>query len=281
MDIKLIAMDMDGTLLDGVKAVSDENIRALRDCEARGIKTVLASGRAFESLRAASELIGLTSPIISANGARVDASPNGPIIMLDCFLREMAEKVFEVVMDDGVFFVVYAPGIMYQMNLNGYEDENRGLNRGVLRAGREFQKASDICVIRDRDRAFGEGLDRAMKFVLFNRDPKRLARLKEVFEPLGLSLTSSDDESLEIMMPGAGKGRALTFLREHFGLLKDQVMAFGDYTNDITMLEAAGYPVAMGNAVDELKRVAWTIAPKNTESGVGRTIRKYVLEGTP
>lgn len=278
MDIKLIAMDMDGTLLSGEKLVPDENIRALRECEARGIMTVLASGRAFESIRQLAKAMGINSPIISANGARVDESPDGPPLMVDVFEPDVAERVYRMLMDDGVFFVIYAPGTMYQSNLNGYEDTNRGLNRGVLRAGREFTGPAQIEVVRDRRRTQEEGLYRAMKFVLFNKDPARLARLRAAFEPMGLYMSSSDDESLELMMPDAGKGRALEFLMRHYGLERNQVMAFGDYVNDLTMLAAAGYPVAMGNALDAVKQIAWTVAPTNDEAGVGRTIRRYVLE---
>lgn len=278
MDIKLIAMDMDGTLLASDKSVPDENIRALRACEARGIKAVLASGRAFESIRQLAKAMGLSSPIISANGARVDESPNGPPLMVEVFERDLAERVYQMLMDDGVFFVIYAPGVMYQSNLTGYEDGNRGLNRGVLRAGREFTNPADIEVVRDWQRIKNEGLQTAMKFVLFSKDIARLRRMHAAFEPMGLYMSNSDDESLEVMMPGAGKGRALEFMIEHYGLAKDQVMAFGDYVNDRTMLEAAGYPVAMGNAIDALKQIAWTVAPTNDEAGIAWVINRYILE---
>ena len=280
MNIKLVAMDLDGTLLDEQKAVSEVNIGALRACEARGIMAVMSSGRAHESIRMLAHTIGLNSPIVSANGARVDASPDGPMIMVECFDRPMAERVFDIALKDGVLFVIYAPGAMYQLNLDGYEDENRGLNRGLLRVGREFTGGAEIRVVRDRAEAFEKGLSTAMKFVMFNKSPARLAALRAQYESLGLSLSSSDDESLEVMMPGAGKGRAIEFLMRHYGLGKDQVMVFGDYTNDITMFEAAGYPVAMGNAVEELKRIAWKVAPSNQESGVGRMINEYVLGGS-
>ena len=80
------------------------------------------------------------------------------------------------------------------------------------------------------------------------------------------------------MPKGVDKGSAVRRLCEHFGIDENETMAFGDYTNDLDMLKAVRYPVAMENAVDEVKAIAKYIAPLNTEGGVGRFIMENVLK---
>ena len=113
---------------------------------------------------------------------------------------------------------------------------------------------------------YGVSLDRAA-------DPS--ARLLAAHTPCQLS--SSGRDNLEVMAPGGGKGRALAFLMGRLGLKKEQVMAFGDSTNDLDMLGAAGWPVAMGNALDVVKALAWRVAPSCDQDGVARTLQECVL----
>ena len=80
------------------------------------------------------------------------------------------------------------------------------------------------------------------------------------------------------MPEGTDKGNALRVLSEYFGIDKSETMAFGDFTNDIDLLKAAGHPVAMGNAVEELKEIAEIIAPVNTEGGLGQVVFEKVLK---
>ena len=103
-------------------------------------------------------------------------------------------------------------------------------------------------------------------------DPDLLARLSRKLTEAGLNCTSSVSTNIEIMSAQAGKGFAVEWLAEHIGATREQTMAFGDNTNDIQMLEAVGWPVAVGNAVPELKAAARLIAPDCDQDGVARTI---------
>ncbi len=274
MDIRLIAMDLDGTLLDSEKRISDENARALRACEARGIRTVFASGRSFESLRRMALETGLSSPIISSNGARVDLTPNGPMFRDYPFDPARARTVYDILKASGLYFVVYAAGRFYKCNAAGGED--RGLNCAQWN---EKKEPSQIEVVDDPARTLAEGLARVHKFVAFSRDPAPLRALRETLAArTDASLSASWFDNLEILRPGAGKGTALKDLSRALGLKKAQIMAFGDNLNDTDMLKSAGHPVAMENAVEPLKALARRIAPHHDDSGVGRVIRQVVLE---
>ena len=101
--------------------------------------------------------------------------------------------------------------------------------------------------------------------------------LRRKIEALGFEANSAFPFNLEIMAPGAGKGMATRWLTEHMGLNREQVMGFGDYTNDLSMLACVGWPVAVDNAIDEVKRACRIIAPSCEDDGVAQTIQKYVL----
>ena len=277
MDIRLAAMDLDGTLLNGKKRVSEKTVRALRACEDKGVKIVLASGRSFESVAALAGIIGLKSPVISANGARADLSPQGEILFLDAFPRRLAEEVFAILRRTGCCFVIYGPGIIYQLNPSP-GDQDRGLSRGLLYAGGQSASGGSVRVVREEDAAW-RGLDQALKFVLFSKARAALQEAERLLrQGTPCQLSASDESNLEVMAPGGGKGRALAFLMGMLGLKKEQVMAFGDSSNDLDMLGAAGWPVAMENGLDSLKRLAFKIAPSCDRDGVGEILRQYVLE---
>ncbi len=127
MDIRLVAMDLDGTLLGSDKQISPENARVLRACEARGIKMVLASGRNFESVRTLALGVGLSSPIITANGARVDMSPNGPMLVDYPFDKSLARRVYDILADSAVYFVLYTRERVFKCNTGCLEELEEGV----------------------------------------------------------------------------------------------------------------------------------------------------------
>ena len=111
----------------------------------------------------------------------------------------------------------------------------------------------------------------------FSRDPGVLAGLRERLERLPVTINSAFPFNIEVMDMGRGKGRALTFLADHYGLKKEELMAFGDGTNDLEMLLASGTPVAMANGEEALKKIAAIVAPGNAEDGEAQVIEKWVL----
>ncbi|MBR2572224.1 MAG: HAD family hydrolase [Clostridia bacterium] len=279
LDIRLVAMDLDGTLLNREKEISAGNQRALIECETRGILVVPATGRSRPAVSALARYYGLTSPMISINGARVDLSPTGPSLLKDIFDRERAEKAFRILKESGVYFVVYCRDTLYRVNLDLHpEEQNRGLSKNAVRIENEMGFGCRVEVVVDDRRAWDEGLEDTYKMVVFCRDEQRIQAVRAQLErEMDMALSSSWSDNLEVLMPGAGKGRAIERLQQHYGLRRDQIMAFGDFSNDLEMLSAAGWPVAMGNAIDEVKAAAKIIAPNNDDDGVGYVLNKYVL----
>ena len=272
MDIRIVAMDLDGTLLDGNSRLTERTKETLRRCEAKGVKMVLASGRGFESTRVFAVETGLHSPLICANGTRVEETPDGGTILEKTIPPELSEKVVSILMESGIYFVCYARGINYNIHM---ADERRGQVPKNAYDEQFVLKFSE-----DVDEMYRFGAANAYKYVAFTKDLKALEKLRKRLETeTDAKVMSSWWDNVEIIPRDGGKGQALAFLRERYGCTRDQVMAFGDAMNDWDMMREAGWPVAMGNAVDELKAAARLITAPNTEEGVAQALEKYVLNG--
>lgn len=274
--IKLVAMDLDGTLLNADRRVSEENAEALRACEARGVKMVLASGRSFQSVRRLAKEIGLTSPIISSNGAKLDESPDGPTLLEDVFPLDVSKQVYSILKESGIYFVCYGRDALYRNNLQSAAEAGRGLNAPPKT--KSENDAFIVTTIDDEDLMISEGIHEPLKYVAFTHEADKLAALRETLtRQTDCALSSSWFDNVEVLIHGAGKGKAIRTLCAHYGIAKEETMAFGDNLNDLDMLEAVGVPVAMENAIDALKRIATLIAPHHDASGVGTVLREKVL----
>lgn len=268
--IGVVAMDLDGTLLGADQKISEENKRALRECSARGIRVVLASGRSFESARTFAKEIGVSCGIVSCNGARLDETENGPVLMEDCFSKEQALFFFEELRRCDIYFECYTPGRIYMTD--GFVETFHSHEARVLEID-----GYRLEYIDSAERMREEALDHVYKFVIYSPDPKILARTEQHLRQFDVAVTRSWDDNIELLRSDAGKGKAVLAYAQRHGIPAAEVMTFGDQHNDLTMIRAAGVGVAMGNATDELKAAADLIAPHHDQSGVGRIICKYVL----
>ncbi|MBQ2956842.1 MAG: HAD family phosphatase [Clostridia bacterium] len=268
--ISMIAMDLDGTLLGEDKRISEKNKAALRECAKRGIRVVLASGRSFESIRTFAKEIGIECGIISCNGARLDRTANGPIMAENCIPEATAVRLFDELRAANVYFECYTPGRIYMTD--GFVERFHSHEARVLDLD-----GYRLEYIDGTERMRTEALKRAYKFVVFSPKKEELEAAAAKLDWPDVSVTSSWGDNIELMKRDAGKGRALTLYADDYGIVKEEIMAFGDQLNDMDLLRAAGWPVAMENAVDGLKEIARLIAPHHDCSGVGRVIEKWVL----
>lgn len=276
MDIRLVATDLDGTLLNEHGIISERSLKALHECETRGIPVVMSSGRMFEGVRLLAKQAGLNSPIISSNGARVDASPFGPVWMEDTLPFPLAQQIFRILKDTGLYIECYSRNTIYQAHAE---------LSPFLPSPKAYCPVEEIRdedgyaqrFVNDLQRMEQEGLPHAYKLAAFSRDPVRLEEIRQALKGLPVNISSAFPYNMEIMAQGHGKGRAIRFLAEKLGLKIEQIMAFGDNTNDIEMLQAAGTGVAMGNAAPALFQAADMIAPTNAEDGEAVILEKWVL----
>lgn len=269
--VSVVAMDLDGTLLEIDKKISSANARALKECCEKGVHVVLASGRSFESVRTFANAIGIDCAVISCNGARMDASVHGPIIMEDCIPEAQAVELFDALIEENVYFECYTPGKIYMTD--GFVERFHSHEARVMELD-----GYKLEYIDGTERMREEALKCAYKFVVFSPDADRLSQVAERMRRFDISITSSWGDNVELMKKGAGKGKALLAYAAVHGIPCEEIMSFGDQLNDLDMLSVSGWPVAMENAVESLKHSARLIAPHHDLSGVGRIIRKYVLD---
>lgn len=270
MNIRMIVSDIDGTLIPGGGVLSEYTKRTLRACEKKGVHVVLASGRTFYGARGVSLEAGLQGPVISANGGRADRSPEGGVIFEDTLDEEISLRIYRELMDAGCFMTSYVGTRVYAL------EETNGFGSKCAQAS-EIRKGGDHVIVNDEARFLSEGTVRPYKYEAYSDDSALIDRLRVRFLSWGLSVSSAFPYNLEILAPGGGKGRAVEALAARFGIDRSEIMAFGDGSNDLTMLKAVGWPVAMSNGVQVLKDAAWKIAPDCRDDGEARVLEEYVL----
>jgi Cof subfamily protein (haloacid dehalogenase superfamily) len=268
--IRLIATDLDDTLLDASAALTARTRRALEAAMALGCGITLSSGRMLEAMLPFATGIGVNAPMLLYNGAMIYDHRADETLFAPRIPFETALGIVKLAEDLGCYIQLY-PGKGY------YCSQIRDCTRAYARqinvqanpvhmpmAHWLAQNPSDMQKMLIIDTP--EGADRMQ------------AVLREAF-PHGACFLKSKPHYLEIAPEGVDKGRSLGFLANRLGLQPDEVMAFGDGQNDVPMLEYAGAGYAMANACPQALACTPLVAPPNTEDGVAQVIEGYLKEG--
>lgn len=269
-DIRLIATDLDGTLLDGTGHIRPYTRETLQECIRRGITVMFVSGRCHESARLPALETGLEIAIASSNGARIDKSQYGPTI----YERLMDEKecalAWSILQD--------CPGNVhaYIRGTNFVRSGSGATATPEIRYAGEPSQLAEWCY-DDIGRMRRESARNVHKFEVYSSDRSILDEYAARCRAAGFAVTSANDRDIEIQPADSTKGAAVLHMAHILGIGAEQVIAFGDYTNDISMLREAGIGVAMANAVAEVRAMADRIAPPNVFEGEARTIRSIVF----
>ena len=273
MSIKLIALDLDGTLLDSRKRLSPQNKQALEACIARGVYIVPCTGRVAMGIPEEIRCIPGIRYAITVNGATIEDMETGQILESHLLDKEAALEIMELAREYPVMYDVYAAGQGISENRFLNDLEPYGLTEEMIAMIRRTRKA--VPDIREYVRQWPGQVD---KVNLFFHDPETRSRLRKLLEAReDILVSSSLPTNLEINGAGAAKGNALLALAEHLGLKREETMACGDGDNDISMIKMAGLGVAMENAVPDILEAADWITGSNDESGVAKAIETWVL----
>ena len=270
--VRLICLDMDGTLLDDDHAtVPPRNVRALRAAAERGAAVCIASGRAWSLLEDVYRQAPFTRYAILSNGAAVLDIARGEWLVRNCLPDGARARLIDLLLEWEIPFEVYAGGENY------------------IQADRREQVFSSALspqfgeVLRTRSR-FPADLNAALpageveKIHVFHVPPERREELAARAAGWGpLTVTSSFGENMEFTAPGVNKGAAAKALCARMGWTAEQVMAFGDAGNDLELLSWAGWSFAMANATEEAKAAARHVTGSNREAGVAMAVEKYFL----
>ena len=272
--IKLIAFDLDGTLLNENKKVSIENRRVLEECGQMGIQLVPCTGRTIQGIP--EEVLGIPGVhyAITVNGGKIVDKTTGKVIESRMFSPEQAVNVIDIAKEYPV---------MYDAYINGRGISDRSFLKHLEDYGITGVLADFVRSVRDPVENVREYVVREKKPVeklnIFFRDLSCREELRTRIRSLGYTVVSSStDFNLEINAEGATKGDAILSLASYLGISPDETMAFGDGENDITMIEKAGIGIAMGNAGEFLNVRADYITLTNEENGIADAVRHLILE---
>lgn len=265
MTIKLVALDMDDTLLDHSNRISPRTREVIRQAVAQGVTVTVATGRMYRSALPFAQQLELDVPLITYNGALIKSALSGETLMHTPIAGDTARQVLALFREKGWYIQSYINDTLYVAEL----DEK----------ARYYEKLSGVTPV-------------AVGYELYTMAgmPTKLLALSEPGEISVINQTVtaafhgrlytavSKPNYLEMANPEVNKGKALAYLASLLGIKQQEIMAVGDSANDLDMLQYAGLGVAMGNASEQVKAAADAVTCANDADGVAEAIIKYVLK---
>jgi len=284
--IKLIASDMDGTLLNDKMQVSDGNAQAIRDAKAAGIEFMVATGRGLTEAQPLLAAQDLHPAFITLNGAQVYDEANQLVVdiplsqaMTDLVIADLKTRkiYFELVTNQGIYSDSKVSRIQNVADLLVNLNPDTSYKIAVALAAARLE-LMNINYVDDYAPLLQTPGLQVMKIIAFSSAGQAvLAEPKRVFTATKeLIVTSSSANNIEINNIHAQKGSALAEFAQQRGIAMTEVMTLGDNLNDESMIRQAKYGVAMGNAVPAIKDIAWGQTTTNIEDGVAKAIYRAI-----
>jgi Cof subfamily protein (haloacid dehalogenase superfamily) len=267
--VRLVALDLDGTLLTRGNAISDANAAAVRDAVAAGMHVVFATSRWYRLAKATAGLLGVTAPIICHNGAMIRDPRDDAVILRHDIAPDAAREVARLADDARYESIVTVRDETWMTTKRADIDPAR------LPAGMRLSRTLSEHV--------GDG---AEAFLFFGQDAVDglRAALGDRYDgvlTLAWGFSETFPPYLNIVNAAADKGRALRLVCDRLGVPLDETMAIGDAAPDLDMMRVAGLSVAMGNAPSDVQAQATVTGPGNREDGVAWAIRRFALPAPP
>lgn len=267
--IKMVAIDLDGTLLNEAKEISTRNQAAIAAAKAQGVKIVICTGRPIRAIDPFLETLDLLNPgdySITFNGGLVQKNDTEEIIEKSALTKENIHELYQLATDLDLPLDVVSDGTVLQMptsemHASLYDALNKLLN---------FQD-SQLSVI-DGSRIYNKAV---IAFEQAFLDQQIAAIPREYYATYEIIKTR--DTLLEFMPKGVTKAYGLSLLARDLGILPEEIMGIGDEENDLPMVEYAGIGVAMANAVPMVKAAANYVTASNEADGVAQAIEKFIL----
>jgi Cof subfamily protein (haloacid dehalogenase superfamily) len=274
--IRLIGIDIDGTLLDSHGGMPDANRAAIHDAVAAGVHVALVTGRSYPFARPVASPLPSSISLMVSNGA-VERTMDGGTLARRLLDRESARRVLDTTRQHRhAAALIFDRDADRQVVYETMDWEHPGRQRYWSRNHSHIAQSIPLEAALDEDPIQ----------VMFNGGVEDMRALFDWLrvEVQGCSVlmteyVSRDFSLVDVTSPHATKGRALEWRTRQMGLTREEVMAIGDNFNDVEMLEFAGHPVVMKNAVDGLRSRGWHVTGHQDEAGVAQAIRRLVLDG--
>ena len=276
MAIRLVAIDIDGTLLDSRWALPARNQAALAEAARRGIEIAIVTGRRYDFATPVLDQLACAPTAIVSNGALVRL-PGGATPVRHLLPRDTARLILDLTAawrdSAGLVFDRPREGQVVFERI----DWNHPSRRAYAERNRPFileVSPLEAALTDDPLHVMFNGTLAAMQAL---RDVLRTSEGTAACSMASTEYAARDFALVDVLAPGCTKGRTLAAWARQRGYRRDEVMAIGDNVNDIEMLEAAGVPVVMANAVPELLGRGWTMTASNDEAGVAVAIERWAF----
>lgn len=264
MSIRLVAIDLDDTLLTDELEIPPGAVRAIEKARAAGVHVVIATGRMFPSARPFAEQLGLQTPLITYNGAMVKTAAE-ELLFHRPVPQDLALEVLDFAEDrqwpvqcyfhDRLYVPAITAGVIYYTELSGVPAQSTNHMRELVSES---------------------GPTKMLAIGSPEQTTERARALADFFGER-LEVTISKPSFVEMMRPGISKGSALADVAALLGVAQDETMAIGDSFNDLHMLQWAGVGVAMGNGHPHIREIADHVVASNMDEGVAEAIERFVL----
>lgn len=266
MAVKLLALDLDGTVVSNLREISKPVEKAIRKAIAKGVAVTIATGRELPATLKFAERLGITTPIICYQGALIQDLQNKQALKIQHVPAKLSRNIIKFARKNKLPMVLYTPDAHYTE-----------LPSPLIQETLHTTKTS-LTVVNNLLSVLGKETH-PLKF-LFIQD---LSNIEKVSQQLAaefgdvFDIVRTHEIIVEAILPDVSKGHALIALAKHLNIPISQTMAIGDQENDVSMIECAGIGVAMGNATESAKAVADVIAPSVEADGAAWAIEKYIL----
>ena len=287
---KLVAIDLDGTLLNSYGEVSQENRRAIREAKEKGMEIVLASGRVTSSVENIAREIGADHYLISGNGSLIYDMQEKKIIYNRYLERKKVLEIIQICQENSIYYNVYTDGAIITNSLNYnvlfYHKENSKKpedKRTIINVvedpyqyikENENMKFSKITIC-DSNQIIFSGIIRKLRQIQ-HIDVLDVAHMSRKVIKEGTEDVAVEYFYTEITNEKVDKWYAISYLADQMGILHSEIMAIGDNINDKLMIQHAGLGVAMGGSTNAITEVADQVVKTNNEDGVAESILSHV-----
>ncbi len=284
--IKLIASDMDGTLIGTNRKISKENIAAIKMAQEKGIVFAIATGRAYEDVKPFLDECGLTCECVVLNGGEY-RDIAGEIVAGIYIDKSIAVQILNIMANYDAAAEIYTDDGYYTTNtkektLKGMIERVKAFYPALIDSDEIYQHAithphfAKMKYITNLQEFLKSDINIG-KFVSFAGSIDEINVLKQALNKLsGLAISSSFPMNIEVNDVNATKGRILAKVAEKIGIRKEEVAVLGDSSNDYSMFVEFPNSFAMGNAIPEIKKVAKYITASNAEHGVAKAIYRIL-----
>jgi len=262
--IRLVAIDLDGSLLTSQDAITERTVQAVRSLISHGVTLVVATGRMFCSAKRFALLFGPHTPVIAYNGAWISYA-RGELLLHKPIPLDLARETLNFFKEKNWYVQSYIDDVLYVRELN-----DKALT---------YAKHSDVVPVVVGEELYNPKKE-PTKLLAVADDVSETERMRDEIKSHfndRLFVAISSPLYIDMGNPETNKGKALTFLAGHFGINKDEICVIGDSENDINMFEAAGISIAMGNAREEVKAKATFVTASNDEDGVAVAIEDIII----